>query len=64
MSEYTQLTLLPANPLECACDWCRNGVWHANGDGYFCCTAPGMGHVTAKNRKARTECRFYEKRSE
>lgn len=45
------------------CDGCRNLVWHANGDGYCCCLAPGMGHINAKTRKpSGSECRFMEPR--
>lgn len=47
------------------CDTCRRLVWHANGDGYCCCTAPGMWGIDAKNRKPfGTQCKFFEKRSD
>lgn len=45
------------------CDSCRRLVWHRSGDGYCCCMAPGMGHISAKRRKPATSaCRFYETR--
>lgn len=48
---------------ETLCDGCRKLVWHASGDGYCCCIAPGMAHISARHRKPiGSECRFYERR--
>ena len=46
------------------CDTCRRLIWHATGDGYCCCTAPGMARITARTRKPLgSRCRFYEGRA-
>lgn len=45
------------------CDKCRHLIWHLNGDGYCCCTAPGMDRISAKHRKPMdSTCRFFEVR--
>ena len=31
------------------CDTCANGI--GRDDGYFCCIAPGMGHIDARSKK-------------
>ena len=55
----------------CLCDTCLHGIWHANGDGYFCCTAPGMARISARTRKViragqspQYVCVFYERKEE
>ena len=56
-----QLALFEPEPPRFLCDTCRRLIWHANGDGYCCCTAPGMGRINAKTRKPLcSACRFYE----
>lgn len=42
------------------CDKCGRLVWHANGDGYCCCLAPGMERIGAKTRKPLdADCAFF-----
>lgn len=44
------------------CDKCSRLVWHANGDGYCCCLAPGMWNIGAKTRKQPDAgCKFFRK---
>lgn len=69
MSEAVQLTIFdPCDLFDrpddgMLCDSCRHLVWHLNGDGYCCCTAPGMAHINRRTRKpAGSECRFYRRR--
>lgn len=40
------------------CDKCANGVKREH-DEYFCCLAPGKGHITWKNRHTVKNCKFF-----